>query len=350
MNKKILAILMAMLMIAMSAVAFAAVEDAKNDSTQLNQGLELGKDAGKIKIVKVYTGTGRPAETFNFKVYTDEAGKNPATGFTEVNITLGDDEKITSDTAYLDLPAVDAEAYANKPGENIFYIKETKGNYAGVTYSPDTYKLTVTVYTETDTDGNLVYQRVATIRKMSDLRTKHDEASFTNTYDSTSMTVKKVLAGNAANMNDTFEFTVTFKKPLDGTLLKSAISGVANDTENVTVSEPSVNATDGTVTFTLSGMGHNDMVTFSNLPVGTIYSVVETPNNKGYTVEYSDNDKKENEKVVLADEDTNVVVTNTKKVDIDTGVTTDNMPYIMLMAFAMMIAAAVLLKKRTVND
>ena len=36
--------------------------------------------------------------------------------------------------------------------------------------------------------------------------------------------------------------------------------------------------------------------------------------------------------------------------EVDTGVFTDNMPYFMLMAFVMILAAAVVLKKRTVNE
>ena len=76
-----------------------------------------------------------------------------------------------------------------------------------------------------------------------------------------------------------------------------------------------------------------------------VYSVVESEN--AYDVDYVDVNEN---KVLAAGVVTDVVVINTKDENIDTGVTTDNMPYIMLMAFAMMIAAAVLLKKRTVND
>lgn len=337
MNKKILAILMAMLMIAMSAVAFAAVTDANGNQDQLNQ--NLGSDATAITIKKNHSGAGKPAETFKFKVYTDEKCQTPATDFEEVTITLAAAD--TTDTVSLELPAV--EKYANKPGENIFYIKETAGNYAGVTYSEEIYKLTVTVYTvtEKDTENNdkLVYKRVASIRKMSDLSTKHAEASFTNSYASTSMTVKKVLAGNAANMNDTFEITVTFSNPADA-LLMSEITWRQTAGDGVERKENTAPNT-----FVLTKVGHNDVVTFYNLPVGTVYSVDETDND--YDEEYSDVNE---DKVVAADAATNVVVTNRKDVKIDTGVTTDNMPYIMLMAFAMMIAAAVLLKKRTVNE
>lgn len=317
MNKKILAVLMALMMVLTSAVAFAA----PNNTTAV-------VEETSFDLTKTYTGEGKPNETFTFAATTVTEG---APALTLSSTTIENEGTIT-----VTVPGVGVEGgYKAEPGVYNYTITETAGDTLGTTYDDTIYNVKVTVYNAAEAGKNPVYKTTISIK---DGNTKTTEAAFENIYSATSMTVKKQITGNAANLEDTFEITVTFSSPSDANL-KSLISATQTAGDGVTI-----NSTDNR-TFVLSGIGHNDVVTFSNLPVGTVYSVVETQNE--YNADYSDKDA---EKVVAANAGTNVVVTNDKTDIIDTGVNTDSMPYIMLMAFVMILAAAVVLKKRTVNE
>ena len=330
MNKKILAILMALLMVAMSATAFAAANDTVNVVEETS-----------FDLTKTYTGAGAPAETFKFTLGGTDQGNYPLTLSSE---TISFDGPQSADAAAkvvtVTVPAVGGEGgYPAEPKTYNYTITETVENpTAGIAYDKTEYAVKVTVYNASAAGTDPVYKTTISI-KAAGASAKSTEAAFANTYSATSMTVKKQITGNAANMSDTFEITVTFSNPADSTLKSAITSSVSDQTVTVTPSE------DGK-TFVIGNIGHNDVVTFSNLPVGTHYSVVETAN--AYDATYSD--AAVEDKVVAKDAGTNVVVTNTKTDDIDTGVFTDNMPYFMLMAFVMMLAAAVVLKKRTVNE
>lgn len=325
MNKKILAVLMALMMVLTSAVAFAA----PNNTTAVIEEIDFD-------LSKTYTGEGAPAETFTFEVKKEGDQLTYPLTLSDETIEF-DGPQAAAKTVTVSVPAVgkDEGQYPAKPGTYTYTIIEKVENpTAGIEYDETEYAVKVTVYNDATT-GDPVYKTTISIK---DGNTKTTEAAFENVYSATSMTVKKQITGNAANLEDTFEITVTFSNPSDANL-KSLISATQTAGEGVTI-----DSTDNR-TFVLSGIGHNDVVTFRNLPVGTVYSVVETPNE--YNADYSD---KGADRVVAANAGTNVVVTNDKTDTIDTGVNTDSMPYIMLMAFVMILAAAVVLKKRSVNE
>lgn len=345
MNKKILAVLMALMMVLTSAVAFAAVSDATQDQLTTKP----TGDATEIEIEKTHTGEGKPAETFTFAVYTDADCKIPAKEFTNVTIEIAAGAE--EGTVSLLLPEYTTNADL---GEHIFYVKETAGNYAGVKYSEKVYKLTVTVYAAYDENGTPVYKRVASIRPTDALGTKVTEAAFVNNYTAYDMDITKKFSGNSADIRDTFEFTVTIEAPAN-TVLANAITYTVTDgengTEKLTVGDPTKTETDAGITkytYVITGVGKDDSVKFKNLPKDCTYTVEES-NNKGSQTKKDYNCSNPNGTGTIT-ADTSVEVTNSLDQNIDTGVNTDSMPYIMLMAFVMIMAVAVVLKKRTVNE
>lgn len=114
--------------------------------------------------------------------------------------------------------------------------------------------------------------------------------------------VKKVVTGNMANRNQEFEFTATYA--------------------------------DQTVNFKLAHDGEYEL---KNLPIGATLTITETQT--GYTTTYSTTAQEAGESVVYTDDaiaadDAGKVITfnNHKEAEIDTGISLDSLPYILLLA------------------
>ena len=338
MNKKILAILMALLMVLMSSVAFA--EEGSTTAPA---------DAETVSITKNYTGTDKPEQTFTFKATalaskTNEgdiaADKVPAIG--NATVTIAADG--ASATTTFDLPNY------TLPGIYNYTLTEIPGNTAGVEYNTEnaSYDLKVTVISNVDAQGNTTLTRIVALRPagQTSKESKLATATFNNTYtaDTNGLSVTKVLAGNYADTRDTFTIQVTFTAAKD-TVLASDIKYDVTGADGVKVTKD-----ENSYVYTLTGIGHNDTVKFTNIPAGVEWYVNETDNTGSetdgvYEAKYSDKDQKG-----TIGTDSAITVTNERNTELDTGVFTDSMPYIMLMAFVMILAAAVVLKKRTVNE
>ncbi len=350
MNKKLLALLLAILMVAVSACAMA-------DGTTQSQITEKTS----IPVYKTYTGNGKPAETFTFK--TQAIGNAPAIG----NITIG----FTSDasegntlTGSITLPDVGTDGgFTAAPGVYKYVITEVVPNTktAGMTYDEEnSYLLTVTVYNADTNSGSPKYKTTATIyaatvakddagnvTSATESGSKLTEATFTNTYAGTNLIVEKKLAGTGANSSDKFNMQVVFSAD-SGERLTSDITCVKS-ADTITVTESS----DG-YTFTIEGIGNNETVTFSNIPVGAKYTVTET-NKTGSvsnTVYTATGEVTAATKIAAETENSKnkVTITNTYDATIDTGVNTDNTPYILLMALVAIMALAFVAKKRSVRE
>ena len=103
-------------------------------------------------------------------------------------------------------------------------------------------------------------------------------------------------------------------------------------------------------------MAANEDATFSNIPAGVHYTVVEQAKHaeadvngsnpsKGYTVGYV-GDKGN----IAADTTASATVKNTKEKDMDMGVTTENLPYVLLIGFVVLAGAALLIKRKAHNN
>lgn len=329
MKKKILSMMLALgLTLGMSTTVFAAVDTSK--------------DMTSITITKDYeatnTGTTSPAETFNFTIenagVTDAAegvtkDNMPTPTIGSVSYTAGEAGSGTkSKDITLTLPTYESV------GIYTYTIKENAGETAGVTYYGKDIKLVVTV--QQGENGKI---RVAAVHTEAEGGTKAD--NFPNEYSAGSLVVTKKVTGNMGDQTKEFNVTVEFTAP-EGKTVNEAITYV-DGTETKTVP---ANWTDGKATAVIT-LKHKESVTFTNIPYGVTYTVVEDD----YTSEAAG--KYDAAKYEFGDEakkiDTasdNVKVINNKGVEVDTGINMDSVPYILLLCVAVAGLAMFTMKNR----
>ena len=280
-----------------------------------------------------------PAETLSFT--STPAVDNPDTTNLTVNnlvVTGNKDQKLV----------INVPAYT-KVGVYHYTITEDPGNTQGVTYTTDAVNVSVLVeydYTDEDGDG---YGLKATIGVTNaagegEGELKHD--TFTNTYSLGSLTVSKEVAGNLASQSQEFAIDVTFTS--DQPVLSTITCG---DGQTIT----SANWTQAESVYTAKvtvKLIHGQDVTFNNIPAGVTYTVVEQakheapdPNGSnpetGYTVTY------EGETGTIAENVTAAAkVINTKGTTVNTGVVLDSLPYVLLIAVAVVAVVLFTVRKR----
>lgn len=151
-----------------------------------------------------------------------------------------------------------------------------------------------------------------------------------------------------ANENDEFEITVTLTstKPI-GTNVTLA---------GTTVTPSQWTNKEGTYTYT-STLNYSEISgakTFSDIPVSVTVAVSEnTADDKmgGYTYTSTKVGNSDFNSLTVADDTAaNIVVTNTKTQTIDTGITTDSLPYIMLLGVVALVGVVMFIKRRAYND
>lgn len=280
-----------------------------------------------------------PAETLTFT--STPAVDNPD----PTNLTVNDLE-VTGNTKQK--LVINVPAYS-KVGVYHYTITENAGNTQGVTYTTDAVNVSVLVeydYTDEDGDG---YGLKATIGVTNaagegEGELKHD--TFTNTYSLGSLTVSKEVAGNLASQSQEFAIDVTFTS--DQPVLSTITCG---DGQTIT----SANWTQAESVYTAKvtvKLIHGQDVTFNNIPAGVTYTVVEQakheapdPNGSnpetGYTVTY------EGETGTIAENVTAAAkVINTKGTTVNTGVVLDSLPYVLLIAVAVVAVVLFTVRKR----
>ena len=337
--KKILAMLLAVMMLL--SVASVAMAENYTDS-------ETKTFSKEYKLVGDSTALS-PAETFSFGAVSFVSATDTGVGYTDA-------------WAQEHLPTIDTVSYAkgdagstNKTknftitlpeypyvGIYTYQFTEVDNGTAGVTYRSTTpIRLVVTVIN----DGTI---RVAAVHCENADATK--SGTFENTYSAGKLSVKKQVAGNLGDENKEFEIKVKFTAPTDD-IVKSDITyndGTATDT----VIEAGENGwTTKEVTIHVK---HDETVTFTNIPAGVTYEIVETDasiieNADGkseYKVTYDD--KKTG--TVEANATSTTVVTNTKNGTLDMGVMLDSMPYVLVLAVVGAAVIALIAKKRRVED
>lgn len=223
---------------------------------------------------------------------------------------------------------VGTTTYTFANGENAFKLKHgqsiTISNLPyGTTYAVDevagTYDNNCTV-TEAHT-GN----ESGTISADS----PNPTVAYTNTFDYRgSLTIKKAVEGLGGDKNTAeWNFTLTFTGADDGIVLGD--NGTKND--------------NGTITFKLK---HNESFTVSKIPYAATWTVVETEaNTDGYTTTYEDNGTG-----TINAETKTCTITNTKGMNVDTGVSLDTLPYVLMLAVVAAGVVAMIAKKRRVED
>ena len=335
--KKIISLILAlMLVLCMGAAAFAEGDDTTTGAWDGTYTPTTQFTFEQIK--KTYSSENNVVVNETLRFTSEALSTNPDTS---KNLTVADlvVSSLTPANLVVTVPSLD------KAGVYEWIIKETAGTTAGVTYS--TNEIHVIVLVEyNNTDHKLQIKDVTSyIKKINDEKTD----TFENTFKSGSFTVAKNVTGNMANENDEFEITVTLTstKPI-GTTINVAGNEVAFSawTEN--------NGT-YTYTFTTNYSKIGGAKTFTDIPEGVTVSVVEnTINDKmnGYTYTSTNTDTTNTFSMTVADADANkaVVVTNNKTTEIDMGVSTDSLPYIVLLGIVALIGAAMIIKRRATND
>ena len=335
--KKILSLALALvLVLSMSTVAFAA---GGEETTYT--------DMSTVTLTKEYkvtnAGTTSPAETFAFSALTC------------TNVTDAADSVTTQNAPVPTIAGVSytaGEAGGENAKKNItitlppytsvgiytYTFTETDGGTAGVTYRSDAITLVVTVIEQ---NGKV---RVAAVHTEGEDEAKSGE--FNNEYSAGSLSVKKTVTGIMGDKEKEFTVRVTFNAP-EGDSVREAITYTdGKETKTIAAGEGWTGSKEVEIT-----LKHDETVTFTNIPYGVTYTVVEnnyTAEDDGGYDAASYNFEDNNKKIDSASE--NVTITNNKDGEIDTGINMDSMPYILMLAVVFMGLFVFFSKKRKMRE
>lgn len=321
--KKFVAILLTLMLVLGMTAAVAEPVTTDNPYT----------DMPTITLTKTYNltnaGTISPAETFAFSALTctdvADAGVGVTTANAPVptigNVTYAQGEAGSANmtkTITITLPTYTAV------GKYTYTFSKVDGKTAGVTYRPDAIKLVVTVIEQ---NGKV---RVAAVHTEKE---GEKSGNFENTYSAGTLKVTKTVTGNLGDKDKEFDFTVTFTKP----------EGKNWDMDGIVLPIGATKNSDGTYSFKLK---HGATAEFKNLPYGVSYVVEEADySSEGYTIT-----EKAGDNSSINAPETTAAFTNSKTGSIDTGVTTESLPYVVLMGFVVLAGAALLLKRKAHNN
>lgn len=314
--KRFLALLLVLALVLAPAAVFA--EDPASQ----------GPKAVVVKNLAVGEGRVNPAEAFVFEFTNPSPVNAPAIP----DVTISYEKGVNgTKTGALNLAGFDDEEVA--VGRYQYKVTEKSESTAGMVYSDRTGTLVV----DKEFDGTVKSWII--IGPMGPLEAKFPD--FTNTFTAWDLDVTKKVDGNLGDQTKEFTLTVTLKAPEDKTVKADSITLLKNGVATGTA----VNFVNGVATLTLT-VKHNDTYKIADLPDGVTYAVVEEGVVDGmvdeYKVTYEDAEGTMNA-------DTTVTVTNHKSSQVPTGITLDNMPYIILMAVALVGLGAFALRKRAQN-
>lgn len=345
-KKKIGALILAgTMLLSMGTTAFAAGEPTAPDVNQ----------NGTVPITKEFEmadGLKTPAATFKFTATSTTEGAPTATigdvSFTEEQPgTLKGEKYVLEGTT-----AISFQGTWPHAGEYVYTVKETQENMTNVTYDTSSYILRV--YVINGTTGLEVEKITA-----QGANGKTDKILFTNTYakNDATLTIEKNTEGDYADKTRKFDFEITFtKSPMSD---QTTFTG--------TIGAQSVEYTAGqTKTFKLAD---GEKLVFNNLPVGTTYMVKELAATDGYTpkvtvvenktttvtnktvqeTEALDTLKENGKNNLVGENENKVTFTNTYKDVAVTGIVMNNLPFILLVAVAIVafVSLAVIKRRRT---
>lgn len=326
--KKLISLMLAlMLVLSLSTVAFAA------EPTYT--------DMSRVTLTKEYTltnsGTTSPAETFTFSALTCTGVKDAADGVTTANApvpTIGsvsyEKGEAGSATARKNITITLPNTYTSV-GVYTYTFTENDGNTAGVTYRSDAITLVVTVVEQ---NGQ---KRVAAVHTEEANGAK--SGTFNNAYSAGSLLVKKTVTGNLGDQTKPFNVTVKFTAP-EGKTVGESIS-YTDDGVGKTIATTDWENGVASADITLK---HDETVTFTNIPYGVTYTVEEddytSDGYKAAAYAYDDSNKK------IDSVSENVTITNEKSVTVDTGITLDSLPFVLILAVCAGAVVLFVIKRR----
>lgn len=327
MKKVLSAVLAATMVMSMSMTAFA--EETKTYP-----------DTSTVTVSKTYkltnASTKNPAETFEFFGLTCTGVENAAVGITKDNApmpTLGavayEGGEATSKGATKNI-TITLPDYTGV-GVYTYTFKEVDNGTAGVTYYGKDITLVVTVIEQ---DGKV---RVAAVHTEGEGEAK--SSAFDNVYSAGSLSVGKTVTGILGDKKKEFDVKVTFTAPT-GDAVKGDIEYV-DGTETLKIAAD--DWTDGKVEKSIT-LKDGETVNFTNIPYGVEYVVSESDyTGDGYDAAVYD----ANKSGIIKAASVNTMITNNKGGKVDTGINLDNMPYILLLAVAVLGVFGFVFRKRS---
>ncbi len=379
--KKFVALLLAMLMVLANVAALA--EDGNDDTTQVTQtsGMDIvlrspvpGKGTASAPVfIKTYAITGQAedteaisfTETLDFDVAVPEGATNPGSEMISVGTNKNNKQVVTIDGTTKNEIPINFPEYKTA-GIYKYTIKEKDGSTQGVNYTGKSSTIGVSVYVKWNED-NTALVPTANVYIGSEVEGQKNE-SIENKYELGSLEVKKEVEGNLADPEKKFTIKVKFEKKenltvgTDINIVAVAKEGTSVTTAStVTAAELNGN-TAPEVTLTLAGNGI-DKVTFQNIPYGVSYTISEaaiegqqefienTPAaqtaavNEAY--KYAQDYNTDKTEIKADNKAPKETVKNIKNYqEPETGITLETLPYVLIMAIAVMGVAVLTLRKR----
>lgn len=370
-------VLAAAMMLTVGATA-AFAEGGNNNETMIKP----VNDQAMVTLTKnltVESGTAPNSMKFDFTIAPDDANEAKHIEAGVVNNGVAPSVTFTADTANGESYSERNEAYseefsfdlikllgnkAKQVGKYAYKITEVEPNIPGITKDNKVIHMVVSVVNQDaqNPDGTYGYY----VAMYDNDSTTKGAGVFNNTYKAQELTVTKKVKGDLGDLNEKFDFEVTFKGTTDASY-KGLVAGELTGVESVkeTTSGKAVAAGDfltyGT-SYTVT-MKHNGTMSFSNLPADVTYTVKEVGSNvsgtdvvKGqYTVTVAGQNGtnavafdagKETVSGTIAASAVTVNFTNEHKGTPDMGVVLDNAPYIAMLAIVAIGGVALMLNKR----
>lgn len=348
--KKIISISIALILtLALSVCAFAANAVDNDPASDPN----FGKDAqfideSTISIPVEYkltnTDSVSPAETFGFtieKYSCSDSLYNLDTmpSFDPAAFSVGFTEGEASTAGDINYASVTLPAYSHV-GIFTYTISQTIGDTAGVTYDDTTVYLKVTAIEQ---DG--IVRVIATYYGENPA---NKGAMFMNEYSAAPITIGKTVTGNMGEQNRYFAVKVTLTNPEGKTSPESyAVTAGTSYPEQIT---EIIAGQENTIY-----LKHGETLTIENVPYDVTYTVVEDDYTAApYSYDapvYTGSDVEDNVvNGILDASDENVMITNNKGTDVDTGVSINSIPYVITAILALGGAVALVATKKRVAD
>ncbi len=348
--KKLLSLTLALIMVLTLTVAVAAEEPPYNNDESVTIGVSFTGENGTATT---------PNETFH---YTITAGA-VIDGNAEGNRTYVQESSLSNDAASVPMPTTTTYDVAMTPGAadgsftivlpeyrsvGIYYytVTQTEGNTAGVKYDTRKMIVKVTVIQQEENKVRVAFATASLADKDGNPGTDVKIATFVNTYSAGSLSVKKLVEGNLGARDKEFTVNVVFTAPVGASGTHDVVNSTIsyNEDAGVKTINPVWNDNKASVQIHLH---HEETVTFTNIPYGVTYVVTEEDyTSEGYddgVITYDDTNKK-----IDADTpDDTVTITNTKNSAVDTGIVLDSLPYVLLIAVAVVGVVIFTSRKRT---
>ena len=269
-----------------------------------------------LRIDKVMSDGPSPDAEFPIQVLLGLEDKKPYTGEYKVfedGRELG--TKIASDEGILTLKAGQYAVITELMGGNKITVQETE--YGG--RKAPTYEMTGPLAGEPIVSDNSIS---GIAKEGNDLGYNPEVKVTVTNYPLPGLTVRKTVSGNMGDRNREFDFTVQAQNS------KGEAVSVDGTYEGITVDK------DGQ--FKLK---HGQSLVIPELPYGVTCTVTESiPEEEGYTttVKVDGGEEKSSKTVTVENMNTAAVIdfTNTKGLNVPTGIFTDNLPYLVMLAMA----------------